>query len=74
MLVQYSPSGNKDTEKWGPLWLTGDGLIEEAPTETAKRLTSISKSEMYGWYLYFSDIDAFAYLAAREAAFEWKGT
>jgi hypothetical protein len=66
------PPDNKDTKEWGPLWLTGDGLIEEAPTETAKKLTSISKPETYGWYLYFSDINAFAYLASREAVFEWK--
>jgi hypothetical protein len=66
------PPDNIDTKKWGSLWLTGDGLIEEAPTETAKKLTSISKPEMYGWYLYFSDINAFAYLAARQATFAWK--
>ena len=66
------PPGNKDTDKWGPLWLTSDGLIEEAPTETAKQLTSVSMPETYGWYLYFSDINAFAYLCAREAVFEWE--
>jgi hypothetical protein len=63
---------DKDTNKWGPLWLTSDGLLEEGPTDTAKRLSSTLKPGVYGWYLYFSNINAFGYLSADEATFEWK--
>ncbi len=70
--VLQPPDNNKKTKECGGLWLTDDGLIEEAPAETPKAVTSIPKPEAYGWYLYFSDINAFGYLAARDAVFEWK--
>jgi hypothetical protein len=55
----------------GPLWLASDGLIEEANTETAKKLRTILQPDFFAWYLYFSDINAYAYLVAKEAEFKW---
>jgi hypothetical protein len=54
----------------GP-WLTSDGLLEEAPTETGRRLASTAGDDAVAWYLYFSDLNAFAYCAAKQAQFEW---
>ena len=36
----------------GPLWLTSDGSISEAPTEAAKKLASMVTPDCYAWYLY----------------------
>ena len=73
VLWAMEPPGNRDQERWTPLWITDDGLISEAKTETARELSLTTLSpDMYGWYLYFSSINAFAYLAAKEAVFEWK--
>jgi hypothetical protein len=63
--------GDKGEGQSRPLWLTGDGLIAEASTKTVKELASTLPPETYGWYMYFSNLNAFAYLAAKEAVFEW---
>jgi len=68
------PPDNEDRERWGPLWLTDDGLIKEAPTKTAKKLISTLVPDTYGWYLYFADINAFGYLLAKGAVFKWERT
>jgi hypothetical protein len=65
------PPENGAADNRGPLWLTSDGLISEAPTETAKKLASMVTPDCYAWYLYFSDLNAFAYFAARDVVFEW---
>ncbi len=66
------PPENGAADNRGPLWLTSDGLISEAPTEAAKKLASMVTPDSYAWYLYFSDLNAFAYFAAKEVVFEWK--
>lgn len=55
----------------GPPWLTSDGLLEEAPTEEGKRLANTVGADEIAWYLYFCDLNAFAYCIAQEARFEW---
>ena len=56
----------------GPLWLTDDGLLEDAPTETAKKLSLTLRPELTAWYMYFSCMNCFGYLAAEKVVFEWK--
>jgi len=52
-------------------WLTSDGPLDEAPTDAGKGLAGALASDIYCWYLYFSDLNAFAYCAAQDAQFEW---
>jgi hypothetical protein len=52
-------------------WLTSDGLLNEAPTESGKRLAAAVPTDAVAWYLYFSDLNAFAYCAAHQATFQW---
>jgi len=68
--IEEPRTDNKETS--GPLWLTDNGLIQECSTETAKELAATITPETYGWYMYFSNLNAFAYLVAEEAVFEWK--
>lgn len=71
-LRHYSlePSFVERTRADGPLWLTSDGPIEESPTETGKALAASLKDCFAAW-LYFSNLNAFAYCASEEATFEW---
>jgi hypothetical protein len=55
----------------GPLWLTSDGRLDQAPTEVGLAISTALPADCIAWYLYFSDIDAFAYVAAKSAEFEW---
>lgn len=55
----------------GAPWLTSDGLLAEAPTEEGKRLASALGADGVAWYLYFNDLNAFAYCIAQDARFEW---
>lgn len=52
-------------------WLTSDGLLSEAPTETAARLAKQVPRQAVAWYLYFADLNAFGYCAAERASFRW---
>ena len=52
-------------------WLTSDGLLSEAPTESGKRLAAAVPPDSVAWYLYFSDLNAFGYCAAQQATFQW---
>jgi hypothetical protein len=54
-----------------PLWLTADGPLAEAPTDSGRCLATAVPAGAVAWYLYFSDLNAFASCAAREASFRW---
>jgi len=64
--------GNNDKDRWAPLWLTSDGLIDEVKTDMPKSLNIILEPDMYAWYFFFSNINSFGYLASREAEFKWE--
>jgi hypothetical protein len=42
-------------------------MLEEAPTEEGKRLAITVGDDEIAWYLYFNDLNAFAYCVAQEA-------
>ncbi len=70
-LFAMEPPDERPTTQVDFPWLTDDGLLRDCPTETAKWLVqSISRGEV-AWYLYFSDLNAFAYIVGRRASFEW---
>ena len=54
-----------------PLWLTSDGLIAGAPTDAGLAIAAVLPGDCFGWYLYFSDINAYAYCAGKHAEFAW---
>ncbi len=54
-----------------PPWLTADGPLSDAPTETGRELAMRLPADTSGWYLFFSDRNAFTYCAARLAGFQW---
>jgi len=63
---------NRDVSRWGPPWLVHDCIIEEATTERGKELSNTLGPDVYAWCMFFSNINAFRYCAAREAVFEWE--
>ena len=56
----------------GMHWLTSDGPITDLDTPSAKRLSQTIPAGSLGWYLFFSDGNAFAYLCAKTLTFSWK--
>jgi hypothetical protein len=52
-------------------WLTSDGALADAQTDTARRLAGLLPAGASGWYLFFSGSNAFAYCGAKAGAFEW---
>jgi hypothetical protein len=52
-------------------WLTANGPLYEAPTAVGRGLAQSVPPGAVGWYLFFSDWNAFAYCGAESAAFEW---
>jgi hypothetical protein len=52
-------------------WLTSDGPLSEAGTPTATDLSKRVPAGAASWYLYFSDLNAFAYCAAERGIFGW---
>jgi len=72
VLWAMEPPDNSDHDRWGPLWLTHDCLMEEASTDKGKTLASILDPDLYAWCIFFSDTNSFGYCAAREAMFEWQ--
>jgi hypothetical protein len=57
--------------KGGLPWLTADGPLQECTTATGQSLARLLPAGAVGWYLYFSDWNAFAYCAATAAGFKW---
>jgi hypothetical protein len=67
----FEPPGNVPTKPGGAAWLTSDGPLSEAPTDTAKKLVVSLPPDAKAWYLYFADLNAFAYVAALRVEFAW---
>ena len=65
------PPGDVPTEPGGSAWLTSDGPLSEAPTEVGKSLSVRVPPKAEAWYFYFSDTNAFSYVAATSMAFDW---
>ena len=55
----------------GPHWLASDGLLDTAPTKTGLAIAASLTEPCFAWYLYFSDLNTFAYCASHRADFEW---
>jgi hypothetical protein len=55
----------------GTPWLTADGPLAESPTTAGRELARLVPPGGVGWYLYFSDSNAFAYVGASSARFMW---
>jgi len=72
VLWAIEPPHNKDQHSWGPLWLVHDCLMEEASTEQGKELSGTLGTDVYAWCMFFNDINAFGYCAAKEATFVWQ--
>jgi hypothetical protein len=64
------PPGSGGTIEPGGLWLTADGPLSECPTETGRALSGLTNSGI-NWYLYFNDLNAFAYVVGARASFTW---
>ncbi len=54
-----------------PLWLTADGPLSEATGSVARELCANVPANATGWYLFFTNWNAFAYFAADELTFSW---
>ena len=52
-------------------WLTSDGPLLDVRTESTKRLADLLPPGASGWYLFFSNWNAFAYCGAEVGIFEW---
>lgn len=53
-------------------WLTSDGPLRQAPTETGRRLADQLRPGSMGWYLYLSGWNAYVYCGAAGARFQWE--
>jgi len=71
-LVYWAQDPPESNVTIGPLWLSAADLIEKATTMTARKLKPILSPQLFSWYFYFSNINAFAYLVAKEADFKWE--
>ena len=65
------PPGDLPANPGGPLWLTADGPLSKAPTDTGRKLAQSLPAEATAWYLYFSDLNCYAYVAGAKVEFEW---
>lgn len=65
------PSQTADRQVRNDLWLTADGPLSEAPTAAGKALAQSLGSNEVGWFLFFANLNAFGYLAGRQATFRW---
>lgn len=65
------PPGDLPAKPGSAAWLTADGPLSEAPNEVGRKLALRVPPEAKAWYLYFSDMNAFAYVAAARATFDW---
>jgi hypothetical protein len=53
------------------LWLTAHGALSESPTEAGRMLARQIDADDVNLFLYFSHVNAFAYVAGKSASFEW---
>jgi len=52
-------------------WLTADGPLSEATSSLSRELSAKTPTSATGWYLFFSNWNAFAYFAADNITFSW---
>ncbi len=62
------PSAEADFQ---PPWLTSDGPLDQCETETAKSLIGRIPDEGVAWFLFFNNLNAFAYAGGNTASFQW---
>ena len=53
------------------LWLSADGILAQAPTDVGKALAQGLSSGGIGWFFFFTNLNAFGYLAGGRAEFRW---
>ena len=53
------------------LWMTSHGPLGDAPTEIGQSLARGLKPGHVGWFLFFNDNNAYAYLAGGHFEFQW---
>jgi hypothetical protein len=53
------------------LWLSADGTLAQAPTAVGRTLAQRLGSDGVGWFLFFTNVNAFGYLAGDRAQFRW---
>ena len=53
------------------LWLTSDGPLNTAPTQAGQTFAAKCGACNIAWFLFFSDLNAFGYVAADCATFHW---
>ena len=55
----------------GSPWLTANGPLAESPTAEGQELAKRLPEGVAGWYMYFSNRNAYAYCAAKSLGFQW---
>ena len=70
-LWALEPPGSTGGGIDGGLWLTAEGPLFDSPTLTGRALARDVGPSGVSWFLYFNDLNAFAYLAGESAAFTW---
>jgi hypothetical protein len=53
------------------LWLTSYGALSQSPTEVGRVLAREIEASDVNWFVYFSDMNAFGYLAGKKVSFTW---
>jgi hypothetical protein len=53
------------------LWLTSDGPLNECSTEAGKTFAAQCRACSIAWFMFFSDLNAFGYVAGSKATFTW---
>jgi hypothetical protein len=65
------PPGESASGLGDGLWVSADGMLEQAPTDVGKTLAQGLGSGHVGWFLFFNNLNAFGYLAGDRAEFRW---
>jgi hypothetical protein len=54
------------------LELSEDGLLPTCPTDAGREVAQLVEPDEVGWWLYFGNLNAYAYLTGRRAEFRWR--
>ena len=70
-----APDPGSSRRRHDGLWLTADGPAESLPPDhgTPPALPDVLPDGAFHHYLYFSDVNAFMFIAALDAKFVWGG-
>jgi len=55
----------------GSTWLTADGPIDQLDSDAARQFADRTPSDLVRHYMYFSDTNAFMFVACRQMEFSW---